>query len=184
MHAWNRPFRALVPLALSSLVVACGEAPPPPSFPPTPVDVVSIAQERVTETREFAGRIQAVSTVELRPRVAGYLVGVHFEEGSVVEEGDLLFSIDAREYEAALAAARADVERATSRLQVATIEFDRNQRLIKRNAVSQGRLDAARVAVVGGGERERGGFRGLSGCVHDVSSSRCFGCLGYRPRAC
>ncbi|MEO0975049.1 MAG: efflux RND transporter periplasmic adaptor subunit, partial [Pseudomonadota bacterium] len=145
MDAWNRLPLALTALTVPVLLSACGEAPPPPEFPPTPVHVVSLAPERVIETREFAGRIEAISTIELRPRVGGYLVGVHFAEGAVVREGDLLFSIDAREYEAALAAAEADVARATSRLQVATIEFERNERLIKQNAVSRTRLDAARA---------------------------------------
>lgn len=130
-------------------LAACGEPPGEPSFPPTPVGVVEVMPQQVTETREFSGVIDAVASVEVRPRVAGYLTGVHFEEGALVEEGDLLFSIDQREYEAALAAARADVDRARSRLEVAKIEFARNSRLIERNAVSQGALDAAR------GERQQ-----------------------------
>ncbi len=131
--------------AVLSMLAACGGggAPGDMQMPPAAVGVAEVVAREFTERREFPGRFEAVSRVEVRPRVAGYLVGMHFEEGAMVEAGDLLFSIDAREYEAALAAAQADVARAESRLAVAETELARNRRLIERNAVSQGRLDTA-----------------------------------------
>jgi multidrug efflux system membrane fusion protein len=144
MNGLNRMLRAASVLTLASVTGACSGGGAPPEFPPTPVDVAAVVQQDVTETREFSGRLTAVTEVEIRPRVGGYLTEVHFGEGKMVEQGELLFSIDEREYQAALAAAKADLARAESRLDVATIEFGRNERLIKSNAISQGILDAAR----------------------------------------
>jgi len=53
-----------------------------------------------SDTDEFTGRLEAVHTVEVRPRVSGYLQSVHFKEGEIVRQGDLLFQIDARPFQA------------------------------------------------------------------------------------
>ena len=66
--------------------------------PPAQVSVAPVVERLVTEWDEFNGRIEAVERVELRPRVGGYLEAVHFREGGLVNEGDLLFTIDAREF--------------------------------------------------------------------------------------
>ena len=69
--------------------------PPPPS-----VSVSEPVRKMVTEWDEFTGRFQAVDHVSIRPRVSGYLQSAHFQEGSMVKKGDLLFVIDPRPYEA------------------------------------------------------------------------------------
>ncbi len=111
-------------------------------MPPTPVSVAEVINREIEQWDDFTGRIEAVDRVEIRPRVAGYLTGVHFQEGGMVEKGDRLFSIDDREYLAALASARADVARAKSRLKLAEDEMARSEKLIASRAVSAGELES------------------------------------------
>jgi membrane fusion protein, multidrug efflux system len=113
-------------------------------FPPPQVNVAQVVQKKVQLWDEFSGRIEAVDSVELRPRVSGYLSAVHFREGSEVKRGQRLFSIDDREYRAALDSAKANVARAQSRVVLARTELGRSQRLIKEQATSQGELDQRR----------------------------------------
>jgi multidrug efflux system membrane fusion protein len=110
-------------------------------MPPQDVSVATVVQKEVNDWDEYSGRIEAVDWIELRPRVAGYLAGVHFREGSMVQKGDLLFTIDEREYRAAVDVARADVARAAARVEVAKTELARSQALIEARAVSKGELD-------------------------------------------
>src|ERR1700722_14268804 len=70
-----------------------GQAPPPPQ-----VSVATVLEKRVKDWDEFTGRFQAVETVEIRPRVSGYIDRVSFKEGGLVKSGDLLFVIDPRPY--------------------------------------------------------------------------------------
>ena len=97
-------------LALLAALAACGGGGGPPAFPPVDVNVSPVVKKSITEWDEFSGRIEAIDAVELRPRVAGYLEAVHFHEGGEVRKGDLLFTIDAREYVAAADSARANYE--------------------------------------------------------------------------
>ena len=132
-------------LCLVLVLTACSDASgPDPSameMPPTPVSVARVVNAELADWERFSGRVEAVESIEIRPRVGGYLVGVHFEEGGRVAAGDLLFTIDDREYRAALATAEADVVRAESRLQVAELELSRSEELVAARAVSQGELD-------------------------------------------
>lgn len=113
-------------------------------FPPPQVNVAQVVQKKVQLWDEFSGRIEAVDTVELQPRVSGYLSAVNFKEGSKVKRGQRLFSIDDREYRAALESARANAARAQSRVVLARTELARSERLIKEQATSQGELDQRR----------------------------------------
>ena len=117
-------------------------------MPPQDVSVANVVQKEVKDWDEYSGRIEAVESIELRPRVAGYLNAVHFKEGSQVEKGDLLFTIDDREYRAAVAAARADVARAAARVEMADNELERSEALIEARAVSKGELDTRRGEMV------------------------------------
>jgi multidrug efflux system membrane fusion protein len=111
-------------------------------MPPTEVNVATVVSRPVTQWDEFTGRIEAVEHIEIRPRVSGYLTGIHFQEGRAVKAGDLLFSIDDREYRAAVASARADVARAEARRTLAETEFKRSQTLVEARAVSAGELES------------------------------------------
>lgn len=139
--------RLLPALLLPVLLAACagGGAGGPPQMPPQDVSVSPVLQKDIQNWDEYGGRIEAVSSVDLRPRISGYLAGVHFREGSVVARGDLLFTIDDREYQAAVAAAEADVARAEARVSLARAELARSQSLIAARAVSQGELESRKA---------------------------------------
>jgi membrane fusion protein, multidrug efflux system len=130
-------------LASSLLLSAClGGEDAAMQMPPAEVNVAPVVERTVAEWDEFTGRIEAIDTVEIRPRVGGYITAVHFTEGAVVEKGALLFSIDDREYKAAVDSARADLARAEARKALAATELARSQALIEARAVSAGELES------------------------------------------
>ena len=117
-------------------------APPPPQ-----VSVAKVLERRVKDWDEFTGRLQAVETVEIRPRVSGYIDRVAFTEGGQVKRGDLLFVIDPRPYQAEADRAAADLKRYKTSLDLAQIELARVQRLKDSGAVSQEELDERKSTV-------------------------------------
>jgi RND family efflux transporter MFP subunit len=117
-------------------------APPPPQ-----VSVAQVLEKRVKDWDEFTGRLQAVESVEIRPRVSGYIDRVAFTEGSLVKSGDLLFVIDPRPYKADYDRAAADVKRYKTALELARIELVRVQRLKDSGAVSEEELDERKSTV-------------------------------------
>src|SRR5258706_9897753 len=119
-----------------------GGAPPPPQ-----VSVAQVLEKRVKDWDEFTGRMQAVETVEIRPRVSGYIDKVAFREGGQVKSGDLLFIIDPRPYQAEADRAAADLKRYKTSLELARIELARVQRLKDSGAVSQEELDERKSTV-------------------------------------
>jgi RND family efflux transporter MFP subunit len=119
-----------------------GSAPPPPQ-----VSVAQVLEQRVKDWDEFTGRLQAVETVEIRPRVSGYIDKVAFTEGSQVKRGDLLFVIDPRPYQAEYDRAAADVKRYKTALDLARIELARVQHLKDSGAVSEEELDERKSTV-------------------------------------
>jgi membrane fusion protein, multidrug efflux system len=127
-------------LAAALLVAACGSrqtpAPPPPK-----VKVVRPIAKEIIEWDEYTARLDAVDSVEVRPRVSGYLQSVHFQDGAIVKKGDILFQIDPRPYEATLHRAEADVEEAKSRLALAKKNFARAGDLLASHAISQEEAD-------------------------------------------
>ncbi|MBL8860821.1 MAG: efflux RND transporter periplasmic adaptor subunit [Planctomycetes bacterium] len=127
-------------LALTPLAAGCGpsaKAGPTGGPPPAPLVTVAAADAReLAETADFTGRLGAVDDVEVRPRVSGHLEAVHFESGQLVERGDVLFTIDARWYQAALAAAEAAVTQAKVRAESADREAARSEQLLAARAIS------------------------------------------------
>ncbi|WP_085918838.1 efflux RND transporter periplasmic adaptor subunit [Halomonas sp. CSM-2] len=111
---------------------AIQQPPPPPE-----VDVVEIEARPVVLTESFTGRVEAPETVELRPRVSGYIQEVAFEEGELVEQGELLFQIDPRPYQARVGAAQAELAQARSQSAQAASEAERARVLLGRRAISQ-----------------------------------------------
>ena len=138
-----KPVPALLTLsagiALSLALAGCGTgaAAPTGGPPPAEVDVAPVVSRSVSEWDEFTGRISAVESVELRPRVSGYIERVAFAEGQDVRKGDLLFVIDARPYQAALAQAQASLERARSQAQLARSQNARARQLVEAQVISR-----------------------------------------------
>src|SRR5437773_5412484 len=127
-------------LAAALLLASCG-ARAAPAAPAPKVKVVQPVAREITEWDEFTARLDAVDSVEVRPRVSGYLQSIHFQDGAIVQKGDLLFLIDPRPYEAALHRTEADVELAKSRLALARKNFARAADLLKSHAISQEESD-------------------------------------------
>lgn len=136
--------RLLIPALLALLLSACagGEGGAPPAMPPTPVSVATVVERPVTDWSSWSGRFQANQSAEIRARVAGELRQVHFREGETVAAGELLFTIDPREYRAAVANARANLVRAEARLDLASRELRRARSLQEAGVMSGEELDA------------------------------------------
>lgn len=130
-------------VTLAALVAGCAPG-GPPEMPPPEVNVALVEARPIVEWDAYDGRIAAIDSVELRPRVTGYLAGVHFREGSEVAKGALLFTVDDREYRAALASAQANTARAQTRVEVARTEFARSEKLKAARAVSEEELETRR----------------------------------------
>ncbi|NKN38805.1 efflux RND transporter periplasmic adaptor subunit [Agrobacterium sp. a22-2] len=106
-----------------------------------PVSVAVVEARPINQWQEFSGRLEAVDRVELRSRVAGAIEKVHFQEGALVEKGDLLVTIDPAPYEAEVARARAEVAAAEARASLARTELKRGKQLVGSSAVSQSDYD-------------------------------------------
>lgn len=115
---------------------------------PVPVSVARVLEQSVTEWDDFSGRVKAIDQVEIRPQVSGIIEAVHFADGQLVKQGDLLFTIDPRPFQAALAQAEATVAGAESKLALARTNLARSQELIKARAISQNQLDIDNDAVL------------------------------------
>lgn len=125
---------------LVALVSACApQAAPAPQAPQ--VSVAEVLQRDVSDWDEFTGRTEAIQSVEVRPRVSGYIERVAFAEGSTVQKGDLLFVIDPRPYRAELDKAEAELVRAQANAELARNEVARGDRLLSARAISQEEYD-------------------------------------------
>ena len=145
---------ALLVLAAGVLIAlaasGCGSQASEPSGPPAAeVSVATVVSRNVRQWDAFTGRISAVETVELRPRVSGYIDRVVFEEGQEVKEGDVLFVIDQRPYLADLAQAEAALERARSEARLAQTQSARAKSLIEANVISREEYETRHAASAG-----------------------------------
>ena len=125
---------AVLAVVLSSGCARTAAQPGEP--PPSKVTVAKVAPQDVTEWDEFTGRLEAVNSVSVRPRVSGYVSAVRFEEGAIVRRGDPLFLIDPRPFEAEVDRLRAELNRARATVRRAKSELDRAGRLASENAMS------------------------------------------------
>ncbi len=148
----SRPQKiSLIALPLALLAgLAVGKSAGVPAAGPPPPPVVTVATpliRQVAEWDDYSGRFEASKSVEVRPRVSGAIVGVHFTDGSVVHKGQLLFTIDPRPFSAALAEARAASQGARSDLALARADLGRATRLLDVDAVSRSDVDRLRARV-------------------------------------
>jgi RND family efflux transporter MFP subunit len=121
---------------LAALCAACGRPAPPPEVPPA-VEVATPLSQRVADWDDYSGRFEAVDAVEVRPRVSGAIESVHFQDGQLVKQGELLFVIDPRPYAAQLAHAKAQLAGARAQLANADAELKRAQALVTQKLVSE-----------------------------------------------
>ncbi len=132
----------LVGIMVASLMTAgCKKAPAPNAQGPLPVSVVTAVEKEVSEWDEFTGRLEAVESVEIRPRVSGYITEIHFEAGAIIKKGDLLYVIDPRPYQADFDRASAEFERTQAQLKLSQIELDRAKDLRTKNTISASEFD-------------------------------------------
>src|SRR5207247_1874917 len=152
-------FRLNVPsLAMASVLlfsVGCGRqlAEQPPS--PPVVTVAPVERQELVEWDEFTGRTEPVESVEVRPRVSGYIQEVRFQSGQLVKKGDVLFVIDPRWHQAEFDRRKAEFEQAKAHLDNAQREANRTGQLLKNNAISveegdarQSRYQEAKAALL------------------------------------
>jgi RND family efflux transporter MFP subunit len=139
--------RVILPILVGSLSAGCAavlggcskdpaEAPPPPE-----VMVAKVISKRIIDWDEYTGRFQAVDTVEVRPRVSGYIDQFLFREGQPVKKDDVLVIIDPRPYQADYDRAKAGLQLAKSQRELAALEAARVQKLKDSGAVSREELD-------------------------------------------
>jgi membrane fusion protein, multidrug efflux system len=148
-YPMGRPGWPPILAGLSALTLVLTSCSPPPAQPPPPPRVtVSPPQTAlVTNWDEYPGHIEAVDTVEIRPRVSGYLESIHFQDGAEVKTGDLLFVIDPKPYQADLDRAEAQQQQAQTRLELARNDLTRAEPLRGTRAISEEEYDSRSKAV-------------------------------------
>lgn len=137
-------------LALPLLLSACGQGQGTQTSaapPAAPVTVATPIAQQVVDWDEYVGRFEAVQSVDVRPRVSGYLQSINFTDGQYVRKGELLFTVDARPFEAALDQARAQQARAQAALANAQTELARSRALLAARAASQEEFESRQAAV-------------------------------------
>src|SRR6185369_498236 len=138
----SRFAQVLLAGALASLWTGCHknvaqQKPAPPS-----VTVAPVEQKEIVEWDEFTGRIEPVESVEVRPRVSGYIQKVQFQSGQLVKKGEVLFSIDPRWHQAEFDRRQAEADRAKVQLDNARREAERAAQLLANKAISTEEGDA------------------------------------------
>lgn len=135
------PLRALaaaVLLSAAPMLAGCSEGPPPPTAPPPPTVTFAKPVKRViVDQDEYVGRFVPVDVVEVRARVSGYLDKVHFQDGQMVTQGQLLFTIDKRPFQNTLDQARANLELARSNLAFTEADLARGKQLLRDRTISE-----------------------------------------------
>ena len=138
------PFCLLPVLALAACQPEAPQMQPPP---PTAVTVANPVKQKVKEWDEFTGRIDAAESVMLYSQVTGYLMSIHFKDGTEVKKGTLLFQIDPRPFQAVLDQALAQHEQAKVKLELSRSEYDRASKLLDSKAISAEDYDTRSKAV-------------------------------------
>ncbi|CAM4260765.1 efflux RND transporter periplasmic adaptor subunit [Comamonas aquatilis] len=127
--------------AALGLQTSHAEAPAHAASPAIPVSVAAVVQQDVALWDEFSGRLEAVQRVDIRPRVAGAVQAVHFREGALVKQGDLLFTVDPAPYAAEVERADAQVVAAQARVSYTRSDMERATRLWDERAIAQRERD-------------------------------------------
>src|SRR6202158_447523 len=152
---WRRDSASFLKLLVLTMVVAlvgfstgCSSSAQPKGAPQQPpeVSVAEVICKQIGDADEFTGRLEAVHAVEVRPRVSGYLQRVQFKEGEIVREGNLLFQIDPRPFQAEVDRLKGELSQAKAQRSRAQSDFDRAERLHNNDGMSAEEYDR-RAAV-------------------------------------
>ncbi len=134
--------RAILLIVLSVLLFGgCGEQQKAVELPPPVVTVTQAIQKKVQDWDEYTGRLAPMGTVDVRPRVSGYITEVKFVDGDLVKKGQPLFIIDPRPYQADYDQARAEVAKADAALKLAGADFERARQLREKGVTAAGDFD-------------------------------------------
>jgi RND family efflux transporter MFP subunit len=128
-----------------------GQPPEGAGAPPAPpVTVANPVYKKIVEWDEYPGQFRAIDSIDVRARISGYLEKIHFKDGEVVQQGDLLFTIEKRPFEIALDSARAQLAEATAQLSLANRNLKRYEKMREGNVVGESdyddRVDAVSAA--------------------------------------
>ncbi|MGF6846731.1 RND family efflux transporter MFP subunit [Chitinophaga sp. W3I9] len=118
-----------------------------PAVPPTPVNIAEASVAPAVYYDKYPATVVALNQVELRSQVSGFITGIFFKEGEVVQKGKTLYEIDRRKYEAAYLQAQANVASARATFERAKKDDDRYQRLAEQDAVARQILDNAKATL-------------------------------------
>ncbi|RUO99856.1 MAG: efflux RND transporter periplasmic adaptor subunit [Hyphomicrobium sp.] len=124
-------------MAAGAVGSLAGSASAQSAMPAFPVTVAPPLAKHIKTWDEFPGRFEAVARVELRPRVSGYVEKVHFTEGALVKQGDLLFTLDKRPFQIAVDAAKAEVARTQAQVIFAKADLERASPLVETKVLSE-----------------------------------------------
>jgi len=130
-----------VSLIVAATLAGCGDSHQAAAPPPPAVTVAKPVQRTIVDQDEYVGRFVAVESVEVRARVPGYLEAIHFQDGQMVKAGDLLFTIDRRPFQIALAQAQASLAQAKATLAFAESDLVRAQSVAVGSVITQQTFD-------------------------------------------
>jgi membrane fusion protein (multidrug efflux system) len=133
----------LLVLSLVVLAAGCSEEAPPPQRPAPEVTVTTVKPQNIPYTRNFVAQTESSRQVNIVARVSGYLDEISYQEGEVVKEGQLLFQLDPKPFQAQLEAARGELQSQQARFKTAEANLGRVKPLAQQNALSQADLDKA-----------------------------------------
>ncbi|HGS7000113.1 TPA: efflux RND transporter periplasmic adaptor subunit, partial [Klebsiella pneumoniae] len=147
---WVNFHRRLLGTALlAALLAGCDNGIAQNAAPQAPaVSAADVVVKPVSQWDSFNGRIEAVESVQLRPRVSGYIDKVNYTDGQEVKKGEVLFTIDDRTYRAALEQAQAELSRSKTQASLARSEAGRTDKLVNTNVVSREEWEQRRSAAV------------------------------------
>jgi RND family efflux transporter MFP subunit len=140
----GRPLGHIVLLfATGMALLSCNKQAPPPESQPPPVTIAKAVQRQIIEWDYYTGRTAAVESVNVTPRVSGYIDNITFRAGQTVNKGDLLFVIDPRPYQAVLDQAKAQQRQAEANQQLQDANFARQDKLRQTGVIAKEDFDTA-----------------------------------------
>jgi membrane fusion protein (multidrug efflux system) len=135
--------RASLLACAALLAAACSQEAPPPQRPVPQVTVITVAPKDIPFVPSFVAQTESSRQVNIVARVSGFLDRIAYQEGEVVKEGQLLFQLDPKPFQAQLQAARGELQAQEARLKTAQANLGRVKPLTEKNALSQADLDRA-----------------------------------------